>query len=224
MALKTYDTKDAVPEDQRESAIETKDGKFVVSEAEDTSGLTSALDTERTKREAAEKLQKKTADELKKAEAKVKAASHGLTDEQLASLREDAVKEERAARVKAEEERDAERTGNRQRDLSGAFKSVAGDVKFLGNRLDDVFALHGSEFDLTDDRKLMVKGKPGIDPKKHMETIAKARPEWVQGTQAAGGGAAGVAATGTGATTSFEDTLKNPSQALAAARASGKTE
>jgi len=220
MALKNYAKKDEIPTEQQAGAIELKDGTFAVVEPDDTSGLQSALDTERGKREAAEALVKKTAKELTAAEAARKAASHGLTAEQLQQIRAEASKDAEDKLAAKEAELIAERTASRTKDIGGAFKTLAGEQKFLGTKLDDLFRLHGDEFDLTDDRKLMVKGKPGIDPKKHMETLAKSRPEWVEGTKAAGGGAAGTTTAAAGASTlTAEEILKNPSRAFETANA-----
>jgi len=220
MALKKYAKKEDVPADQQADAIELKDGQWAVSEPDDTSGLQSALDGERAKREAAENLVKKQAADLRKAEAEKKAASHGLSAEQLQQIRAEASKDAEDKLAAKEAELVAERTASRTKDIGSAFKSLAGEQKFLGAKLDDLFALHGSEFDLTDDRKLMVKGKPGIDPKKHMESLAKLRPEWVEGTKAAGGGAGGTSVGNPGtAAMSVEDAMKNPGALFAAANA-----
>jgi len=218
MALKKYATKDGIPAEQQAVAIELKDGTFAVEEPDDTSGLQTALDSERTKREAAEALAKKVANDLKRLEAERKAATHGLTAEELEKIRVEASAEAEGKLAAKEKELEAERTANRQKDIGSAFKSLAGDTKFLAAKLDDLFRLHGDEYDLTQDGKLMVKGKPGIDPKKHMEGLAKTRPEWVEGTKAAGGGAAGdMSASAVTAGLSVQDAMKNPTALFAAA-------
>jgi len=218
--LKKYATKELVPAEHQADAIELKDGSFAVEEADDTSGLQAAIDTERTKREAAENLVKKQAADMKKLEAARRAESHGLTAEQLEKIRTEASAEAEGKLAAKEAELVAERTASRTKDIGSAFKTLAGESKFLSAKLEDLFVLHGAEFDLTDDRKLMVKGKPGIDPKKHMEALAKLRSEWVEGTKAAGGGAAGVS-TGSGATAaiSVDEAMKNPGALFAAANA-----
>jgi hypothetical protein len=157
MPLKTFATKAEIPAEQQANALELKDGKFAIVEPDDTSGLQSALDAERTKREAAEKLVKKTADDMKKLEADRKAASHGLTAEQLQQIRAEASKELEEKLAAKEAELQSERTASRTKDIGAAFKTLAGETKFLSAKQEDLFRLHGDEFDLTDDRKLMVK-------------------------------------------------------------------
>lgn len=226
MPFKSFKTKAEIPAEQQAGAIELKDGSFVVEEAADDTALQSALEKERTRADAAEKLSKKVAEDLKALERKQKAEKHGLTDDQLKEIRAEASKEAEERAAKLEGELTAERTSNRQKDIEREFKSIAAEKgKFLGTRLGDVFSLHGAEFDLTDDRKLMVKGKPGVDPIKHIESIAKARPEWVQGTQAGGGGAAGITLGGAPAVgMSVDAILANPEAGMAAARATGATQ
>lgn len=223
MPLKLYDSKDTVPEELRDSAIETKDGKFAV--VEDDDAASQALTAERTKREAAERTAKKAGDELKKLQSKQKAENAGLTEEQLQQLRADARKEfeeEHADKLAAAESLAKELRGLK---LDNAVKRMAGEAGFLAAKLDDLWKLHGDEFDLTDDGKPMVKGKPGVDPKKHIEALKKQRSEWVEGTKASGGGAGGPTNAGGGTVAaSADDILKNPGAALAAARQAGKTE
>lgn len=214
MPLPAFKTKDEIPEAFR-GEYEERDGEWKPKEDEGLAGAKSALATERTKREAAEGLAKKAADELKKLETKAKAAGHKLSDDEYATLREEASREERTARETAETALATERAERRQEKIGSQFKSLAGEKKFLGGKLGDLERLHANEFDLTDDGKLMVKGKPGIDPVKHMESIAKLRPEWVEGTKAGGGGAAGMTSGGTAAgTLTAEQVLANPGLAF----------
>lgn len=75
MSLKMFDTKDAVPESLRESAIETKDGKWAVSDVE---GLKSS--------------QQRLLDEKKKLQDEYEATKRalgGLSPEQITKYRED---------------------------------------------------------------------------------------------------------------------------------------
>lgn len=225
MPLKLFDKKDAIPEAQRDGAIETKDGKFAIVEETDHSDLQTSLVAEREKREAAEKLVKKTADELKKLETQKKAEKAGVSEEQLQQIRADVRKEvetELAPKLTAADEHAKE---NRTLKLDNQVKKLAADGGFLGERLDDFWKLYGGEFDLSTDGKPIVKDHPGVTPAKHIEGLTKKQPGWVQGTQAAGGGAAGITGGTTASTTAtIDDVLKNPGQALQAARAAGKTE
>lgn len=221
MPLKTYDTQDAVPEALRADAIETKDGKFVVVEEADTSDLAAAVAAEKEKREAAEKLMRKTAGELQKLQTQRKAADAGMTEEKLKELREEAKAEYMAEIQPQLDEAVKIKAQNRSLLLDADMKARALKAGVLPEKVDDFWALRGSEFDLTDDGKPMVKGKPGIEPDKHLTVLLKKNPEWVKGTQASGGGAQGT--TGTGTVGAFAETMK-PEQRLAAAHEAGLKE
>lgn len=226
MALKLYDSKDAVPEALRESAIETKDGKFaVVEETEDSTTLKASLEDERAKREAAEKLARKTADDLKKLETKQKAEKAGISDEQLQQIRADARKEVEAELAPKLADADRFAKENRELKLDNKVKALAADNGVRPERLSQWWRQFGDQFDLTNDGAPMVKDAPGKDVKKFIADSLKAEvPEFYVGSKAGGGGAAGIQDGGTSAAISTEDVLNNPGAALAAARAAGKTE
>lgn len=219
MKLPTFAKQDEVPEAFR-SLYEEREGKWHPKPDEDADEIAATLAEEKTKREAAEKLATKTANELKKMQRKAEAEGHGLTDEQLAKVRED-IRAEVMEEVGPDlEKAKAALAENRTLKLDNQVKAIAADAGFLPTKLNDLWKLKGDEFDLTDDGKPMVKGKPGTDPKKHIEAIAKAMPEWVQGTKAGGGGGMGGAGTkGTGGGMDFDAMLKNPRAALDAANA-----
>ena len=94
MPLKTYATKDEVPEKDRANAIETKDGKFLVEEVDPALGEAgkAALQKERDKakseKDRADAAEKER-DELKRA---ADAAAKGITKEQLDKIRDDEAK------------------------------------------------------------------------------------------------------------------------------------
>lgn len=219
MKLPTFDTKDAVPEAFR-SLYEERDGKWSPKPDEDADDLAASLVEEKTKREAAEKLATKTANELKKMQRKAEQDAHGMTDDQLAKLRED-VRTEVMEEVGPDLERAAAAlVENRTLKLDNQVKAMAAEAGFLPTKLADLWKLKGDEFDLTDDGRPTVKGKPGIDPKKHIEAIAKAMPEWVQGTKAGGGGGLGGAGSkGASGAIDFDALLKDPRAALDQANA-----
>lgn len=226
MAIKKYAKLEEIPEAQRGDAIELKGGEFIVNEPDDNSALTTALETERKKREAAEGSASKVAASLKKLEDKLKAQEGGITEEKLNQIRADVKKEleeEYGPKLKS---LDDLRSENRSMKLDSKVQELAVAAGFLPERLKDFWKLHGDEFDLTDDGKPMVKDKPGTDVAKHVAAIAKTRSEWVKGTQGDGGGTGGTVTKpgpkGTGPTP--EEIIKNPGLALQQARAAGKTE
>jgi hypothetical protein len=219
MTLPTFAKKDEIPKGF-ESMYEEVEGKWHPKESDDASDLKAALKEEREKREAAEKLTKKVAKDLKDLETKAKAEAAGATEDQLKQLRADVRTEletEYADKLKAAERVPILEAENRNLKLDGNVKKMAGDAGFLPTKLDDFWKLHGDEFDLTADGKPMVKGKPGADPKKHIESLKAVRPEWVQGSQAGGGGAAGMQKK-PGETTTL---ALSPTERLAAAHAAG---
>jgi hypothetical protein len=92
MPLKTYETRDEIPDAQRESAIERKDGKWIVEEAVDTTKLSTALDKERQRakdEKAAREAVERERDELKAAK---EATEKGVTREALDKINADAEK------------------------------------------------------------------------------------------------------------------------------------
>lgn len=224
MPRPVFDTKDTIPKGF-EDEYEEKDGKWHPKEDAGIATLRDTLDKERKRAEAAEALAKKAAADLKKKEIDDKAGKDGITSEKLAEIRADVRKEIEAefAPKLAKAESDAKE--NRSLKLDNQVKKLAGELGFLGDRLDQYWKLHGDEFDLTDDGKVMVKANPGMTPAKLIESHKAKLTDWVQGTKGEGGGAAGQQRGGGQATTpSLEAVLSNPSAALAAARASGKTE
>lgn len=194
MKLPTFKKKDEIPKGF-EPMYEEVNGEWVGKADDDDTDLKDALKKERDRADAAEKLTKKIAKDLKDLETKAKANEAGLTDEQVKALRAEIkaeVEAELADKIKAAERIPTLEAENRNLKLDHNIKRLAAEAGFLGTKVDDYFKLHGDEFDLTTDGKPMVKGKPGVDVKKHIEGHKALRPEWVQGSQAGGGGAAGI--------------------------------
>ena len=219
MALPSFKKKDEIPKGF-ESMYEEVNGEWVAKAPDDAADLRALLESEREKRDAAEKLTKKIAKDLKDLEQKRKAEEAGATEEQLKQLRADVRAEletEYADKIKAAERIPALEAENKNLLLDSVVQRMAGEAGFLPTKLGDFWKLHGDEFDLTTDKKPMVKGKPGLDPKKHIEALKAVRPEWVQGSQAAGGGAGGIQKVpGTDKTVTL-----SPTERLAAAHSAG---
>lgn len=219
MALKlpTFDKKSDIPKGF-EDAYEEKDGKFVPIVEEDDSA--ERLADAEAKRKAAEALTKKVEGELKKLQRKLDDAGHDIPPEKLAAIRAEArkeVEEETAEKIAAGEKAALE---VRTLKLDNRVKELAGAAGFLADKLPDVWKLHGDEFDLNDKGDVVVKAKPGLDPKKHVEALAKSRAEWVQGPKTSGGGAPGGAGgAAKPGTLTAEDILKDPGAAFRAANA-----
>lgn len=204
MALKRVDSKDAVPEAFRETAVEAKDGAWVYDEPEDVSGLKSALQKERETREAAEKLSAKLAKDLKEAATKRAAGDAKLSDEDLAKVRESVAAEyapqlEEAAKLKAQ---------IREYQLDGAVRAMIDKAGVLGAERDKLWKLVKDEYDLTAEGTPILKGKPGAELAKHIETYKQEYPWAFAAPSASGGGAAPTG--GIPAGLKADDVLQNP--------------
>lgn len=183
MPAETFETLDAVPEELRESAIETKAGTFLLIRDPDTSGLTSALEKERTARKAEEKTRKDREKRLAELELEAKAREGGLTSEKLADIRKQVAAEFEPYRVEAE----ALKSKVRALTLDSVVKAKLGDFVDV----EVAWKQFGDEFDLTDDGQPIVKTEPGKTLDKHIADLKARFPYLVRGTQAGGGAAAG---------------------------------
>lgn len=183
MPLETFDSIDAIPEDARETAIETKDGKFIVWREPDTSGLTSALAKEREARKVAEAAAKRAANDAREKEL----AAAGLLD---AKKRWD---EELLVPLQTEAEK--LRAEVRALKLISPVKDALRAAGVIDP--DDAYKLLADRFDLAENGAPILKDNPTADIKKWAETeLAKAKPYLFAGTAASGGGARGAAAGG----------------------------
>jgi len=189
MALPTYKAEKDIPKGFEE-LYEEIDGEWKPKD----SGVEhqEALQKEREKREAAEKNAKTAAKALKDKEREIEAGKSGVTQETV-----DKIKAEAKAEVEAEygpkvADRDKLAAENRAFRLTDVIGKMFVEGKGIPEKNASFWKLHGDEFDLTDDGKPMVKGKPGQDVKKHVETLMKTVPEWVQGTRATGSGQTGM--------------------------------
>ena len=214
MSLPTFKKREDIPKGF-EDEYEERDGEWVGIDR--TSKLQKSLDAEREKREAAEKVAKKAAKEA--ADATARGAGATATELELAYKRiEDNIRTEYADKVA---ELDTLRAENQDLALTNVVKERFRGLGALKHRVDDFLTLHGKEFALSADKKPIVKAEPGKDIDKHIQSIMKQRPEWVQGTKATGGGAGGLTTTPAGSgpagAVTFEDTVKNPAAAIAQA-------
>lgn len=220
MPLPTFKTLEEIPEAFR-GEYEEQDGEFRPKDA--AAQVAADLATERTKRTAAENLAAKAAKELEKLRNEKRAAAVGVSAEELEKIRADA-KGEAAEEYKARlaEAEEAKREVRVLR-LDNAVKAMAAKAGILADHLGDFWKLYGEEFDLSEDRKPLVKGRLGVEVEKHVAELVKKQPGWLQGTRATGGGAGGMMGAGGGAGGVPFDAIKaNPAEALAAARAAGK--
>jgi RNA-binding protein YhbY len=187
MPAKTYETKDAVPDSQRESAIETKDGKFIVIEDEDTTPLKNSIAATRKERDAAKKKAQELEARLAELEQEVNAGKSGITSDKLAEIRKQA-----EDKFKTDlEERDRLKAELRSLRLDSSVKSMLAKADVIDP--DAAWKILNDEYDLTDDGKPILKADPSADIEKHIASQVKSKyPFLFKGTQASGGGAAGT--------------------------------
>jgi hypothetical protein len=185
MPLKAYDAKDAIPESLRDAAIETKDGKFVVAEDEDTTPLKNSIAATRKERDAAKKKAQELEVRLAELEEEVTAGKKGVSSDKLAEIRKQAEE-----KFKADlEERDRLRGEVRSLKLDGSVKAMLAKAEAVD--VNDAWEIVGKEFDLTDDGKPIVKADPTADVEKYVASLRAKKPHLFKGSQASGGGAAG---------------------------------
>lgn len=194
MPLKLYDTKDAVPEAQREAAIETKDGKFAVSDDDPALGEAGkrALEQEREARRKADDARKaaeRERDELKRT-AEAKAA--GISEAELTKIRE----AEAAARKPIEEERDRVLAENRKLKLTDRVQALALKNGVMQDRIKQAMKILDERTDLTDAGGIVVKDEDGKVTTETIDdflakTFKKEAPWFYRGTGASGSGASG---------------------------------
>lgn len=192
MPLKSYDTKDAVPEAQRATAVETKEGKFVVSEDLGDAGK-KAIESERAAREAAEaklKTAEKERDELK---LKAEAAAKGITEAELQKIREDEAKKVKPI----EEERDRLKAETRKLKLTDRVKALALSKGALPDRIEKMMRDLEGRVDLTEDgNSIVVKDAKGTVTAETIDdflakTYKTEAPFFYAGSGGGGGGSTG---------------------------------
>ena len=192
MPTQTFKSKDEVPQEFAETAIEAKDGTFHVFTDEDTGGLKSALQKEReasrkAKKEAADAQERLSAIEAENKEAEL--AKHGLKD-----VKRKWAEEELAPVSK---ERDAFKAKYLERALAGEIKAMLNDIGVVD--VEGAYRLLGADYELGDEEKPVLKRDPTADVRKSLEKVLNDRYKYLlKGTQAAGGGAAGAKGAGGG--------------------------
>jgi hypothetical protein len=225
MPLKKFATLEEIPEAERANALELKDGSFALVEDADTSALQNAAKSEREKREAAEALARKAADEIKRLQTEKKASDAGLSAEQLAKIRED-VRADVLKELEPELEKGKSALAeNRSLKLDSRVKALALKHGVRADRVDAWWKLNHDRFDLTDDgAEPIVKGKAGAKIEQFIAADLKSEtPEFYAGTQGSGSGSSGDGGTRAGTTSlSADDLLKNPAAALSQLRATGR--
>lgn len=218
MPLQTYKTRDEVPEDAREGALELKDGTFavVVDDAKDTI-LKIRQERDAFKKQAREAAERAEAAERERDAAK---ASSGDVDKKVADLLTKWEKDTEAKVAAVAKERD---------DALGQLRQVT-----LVDKARETFVKAGGRPEKADaalklvrDRLDLIDGKPVVkDAQGEVTTTTlddlfgkefrKEMPEFFAGTKATGSGAAGTQKVGgsTGAGLDVDALLKDPGMAF----------
>lgn len=183
MPLETFDTLDAIPEDVRETAIETKEGKFVVvkdaAPAEDVSGLKAKIS--------------QLLGDQKKLKAQMEQEAARRADAELAAkgLLEHKQKWDADILTPVKSRLEQVEAENRQLKLVGPIKDALHKAGAID--ADAAWALEGHRFDLDEQGRPYIKDDPTADIAKWVATeLPKSRPYLFAGTKAGGGGAAGA--------------------------------
>ena len=238
MPFPTFDKQEDIPEAFREE-YEEVEGTWQLKAQEPPEALREAgqkaLREERDKVKAAEAKAKEAERKYRELETAKAAEKAGVPSEELKKIREEAF-----ASAKAELEQEfAEKplaelpetwtariegvgaaSENRSLKLDWQAKAQALKNGVRGEKVDDWWKLKSDKFDLSSDGKLIVKDKPATDVGKYIANdLKKETPEFYVGTSANGGGTGGFMKDGRPVVgTTADDVLKNPSQALTAAR------
>lgn len=199
MALKLYDTKDAVPESQRTAAVETKDGKFAVSEDDPALGEAGkrAIQEEREARQREERARKTAEKDLDDLKREQKARAAGISEEELQKIRAD----EALARKPIEDELAQTKAENRKLKLTDRVQALALKYGVMPDRIEDAMLLLDKRTDLTDKDGIAVKDREGKVTTETVDeflktTFKKEKPWLYAGSGASGSGASGSSGTG----------------------------
>jgi hypothetical protein len=228
-----FKTQAEVPEAFR-GMYEEKDGEWQVKaeflKTEDEGGekpeeLKGALDKEREARKKAEKDAKDLAKKLKDIETKGKGKDAGLDDEKIEELRKQITADltESMNEVIAEKDKEIERlkgvsVENQNLKLTHQLNELAATGGVRKERLEAWRKLNSDEFELDANGRVKLKAHPGKMPIDFVRADLKKRyPEFYEGSKGDGGGAGGGHG-GVAANMSADDVLKNPTEALTAAR------
>lgn len=231
MTWPTFKTQEEVPEAFR-SFYEEKDGEWRAKEEggsdakkladlqKSVERLETSIQSERDLRKEAEKARKEAERELDDMKQKGKAEEHGITEEQLEQLRADVRESVEKEYQDKYSDYDDVKAENRKIFLEDRVKAEALKNGVTGNRIEQWWRLYQDRFDLTDDKKPMVKGRPGIEVTKLITgDLKEETPEFYEGSKMGGGGAAGDHTAGTGgAKVEADELMKNPTAALSRAR------
>ncbi len=191
MPLKTFKTREEIPEAQRSKAIELKDG-FVIEELPEIDNLKSALETERTRASDAEKTLKDIKKELDDLKRQQTAGDKGVTAAELERLRN----EDKEARRPLEDRIAALEKENRTLKLDDRVRQIGLDKGLMKTRVAKAMKDLEGRFELDKDGNIVVKDSEGKATKLTVEeffekTYREEAPFFYEGVSSSGSGAEG---------------------------------
>lgn len=218
MALKTYATQAEVPEAIRTTAVETKDGKWVVEEdVPDVTKLMTALGTERERAATAEKAAKAAKDALDEIKRTAEARSKGVSEEELQKIRD----AEALARKPIEDKLAVTEAENRKLKLTDRVRVLYLANGGMPDRVEDAMDQLDRRTDLGDEGGIVYKGKDGKLTADNTEAFfAKFKVEkpWLfSGADGSGSGADGAGTGGEGVVVRNPELLANRQRDIAGA-------
>lgn len=185
MSFPIFDSADAIPEGFREAYVE-KDGKWHPA-IEDVTPLRRKADELLSETKAERKKRQDLEAKLAALEAEREAQAAGLTAEKLAEIQGKA----EAKYKPVVDENAALKQRLRTMQLDATVKSVLTAKDVIDP--DAAWKIVSDDFDLTDDGKAILKSDPTADLEQYVAGSLKQRyPFLFKGTQADGGGAAGM--------------------------------
>lgn len=206
MPVKFYDTKEAVPAEQREKAFETKDSKWAVDEPVDTAALKAegqrAIEAERAKAEAEEKARKKAEKELADLKRAQDAKDKGISEDELKKIRDD----EEKARKPILDENEQLKAENRKLKLNDGVKSLWLKHGGMEGREEDAMDALLKRAELGDKGNIVLKASDGTatvitkpeDAKAFFDSFKTEKPWYFRGADGSGSGADGGSGGGGG--------------------------
>lgn len=181
MPLPVFSSRDDVPEPFRETYVE-RDGQWVP-DVEDVAALKNAHERQKAETRAAKEQAAQLSQRLAEIEQDRHAKQAGLTDEQIAKLREQLAAEKRPLEDKLTQYERELRTLK----LDNAVKSMMAKAGVVGPRVDALFKLVGDRFDLSEDGTPILRDKPVADLQQYLATdVATEYPEFYASQQKAG--------------------------------------
>lgn len=158
MPIKLYDKLEDVPDALRDSAVETKDGKFAAEDRDEIGVLRTTLEKERSRANDAEKAQRTLEAQRSQLQAERDARARGATEDEIEKRRA-----EIDAAVKPLQEQIAERDAKLRQVLHiDRVRALALSAGILADRIEDAMLILERRTDLTSDGKgLVAKDKDG---------------------------------------------------------------